>query len=364
MRSLPLPLIRRLVPIKGLSEHSLQILLDQSDWQLIGRGQRLFSMADFSRYYFFILSGEAAFHYPEGRIVHTPEVLFPLGYGMSGLISSAALTDCVCLRIDKNLLDRQLCWDHVAAAIELDLSYRSGYDDEEGWRLTLLKSNLFVKVPPLNVEQIFSCLRPMQVSAGDVVVRQGESGSGGGCYFIRRGMAAVTRRHPGEEIDRHIVDIGYGRCFGEDALIYETVRNASVTMVTDGLLMRLDKPDFMLLLREPEVDHIKSADLDVALATGSQLLDVRISEEFGVARMLDAINTPLACLRLLMASKLSVGQDYIVYCDTGARSRAAVTFLQRQGFRARYLLNGMNGLGFDQRSRFFDVIPPLSPQAI
>lgn len=361
MRSLPLPLIRQLVPLKALHEPSLQLVLDQSEWQLIGRGERLFSSADFNRFHIFILSGEAELRYPQGTALHTPETLFPVGYALPGLASATAITDCVTLRVDKQLLDRQLCWDHVAAEIELDLSYQPEHDDQVAWSLTLLKSNLFLKVPPLNIDQIFSRLRPMQVKAGDVILRQGDVGDG--CYFIRRGTAAVTRRQPGEDIDRHIVDIGYGRCFGEDALVYDTVRNASVTMVTDGLLMRLDKPDFMLLLREPQVEHIKAAELDMALATGVTLLDVRTAEEHDVARLYPAQPAPLGCLRLLMSSRFDLQGDYILYCDTGKRSRAAASLMQKQGFRARYLLNGMASLDADQRERFLDCVPPLSPMA-
>ena len=362
MRSLPLPLIRRLVPLKGLHENSLQALLDQSELQLVGRGQKLFSSADYNRYFFYILSGEAELQFSSGAALHSPEILYPVGYGVSGLLSGVARTDCLILRVDKQLLDRQLCWDHVSAAIELDLSYQPEHDEEVGWRLTLLRSNLFVKVPPLNIDQIFSRLKPMQVNAGEVILRQGEIGDG--CYFIRRGTATVTRRQAGEPKEKHIVDIGYGRCFGEDALIHETVRNATVTMATDGFLMRLDKSDFMVLLREPEIDHLKAADLDVALATGSQLLDVRMEEEFTVSRLSPAANTPLAYLRLLASNQLKLKDDYVLCCDTGRRSRAAAYLLQRLGFRARYLLNGMASLDQAQRERFGEFLAPLLPMPV
>ena len=355
MRSLPLPLIRRLVPLNGLHERSLQALLDQSELQLIGRGQKLCSAADFSRYYFYILSGEAVLSYTEGEVVLSPEVLFPVGYGGGIFASAKTRTDCLVLRIDKQALDRQLCWDHVAAAIELDLTYQPEHDEEVGWRLTLLKSNLFLKVPPLNIEQIFSRLKPVQVKAGEMILRQGEVGEG--CYFIRRGAANITRRQAGEDKETHIASIAYGRCFGEDALIYETVRNANVSMATDGLLMRLDKADFMLLLREPEVEHLKAADLDMALATGSRLLDIRTEDEFAMARLAPSENIPLAYLRLQTTSKMHLNNDYILCCDTGRRSRAAAYLLQRQGYRARYLLNGMSSLDQAQRDIFWESSP-------
>ncbi len=361
MRSVPLSLVRRLVPLPGLSESSLQSLLEQSEWPLTSKGRALFSAADSARFYFYLLSGEAELVYASGSVIHTAEQIFSMGCGLSGLQSVTALTDCVCLRIERSVLDRQLCWDQVASAIELDLSYCSEKDDEASWRLTLLRSNLFLKVPPLNVNQIFSRVKPVRVSADDVILRQGDTGDG--CYFIRQGRAAVTRRFE-DGAEHHLADIGYGRCFGEDALIHNTVRNATVTMTSDGLLMRLDKADFMLLLRESSVKHMKSAELGALLTTDTMLLDVRLPEEFDVARFPRAINTPLACLPLLMATQLDTSKKYLVYCDTGLRSRAAVSLLQEKGFFAQYLLNGIDGLSVQQRAEFLDVVPPLSPVAV
>ena len=362
MRSLPLPLIRRLVPLNGLGENSLQTLLERCEWQLVGRGQRLLPVADMERIHTYLVSGEALLRYAQEEAVQTPDIPFPVGYGTQGLLSATALTDCVCLRVDRQLLERQLCWDHVAAALELALSYRQEQDEESGWQLTLLKSNLFVKVPPLNVGQIYTRLRAMQVRKGDVILKQGEAGDG--CYFIRRGRAAVTRRFPGEDVDRHIVDIGYGRCFGEDALIHDTVRNASVTMISDGLLMRLDKPDFMLLLRETEVDCVRASDLEGVEAGGAVMLDVRMPEEYNIARLQGAKNAPLSSLPLLMSVRLGMQQEYVTYCENGQRSRAAAALLQQRGYRARYLSGGLQGLGSDQRKRLLDVVPPVVPMPV
>lgn len=359
MRSLPLPLIRRLIPLQGLSENSLQSLLDHSDWPLIAQGRQLFSAADLDHFYMYLLSGEAELLYPDGSLVHTAEHAFPIGYGLTGLQSVTALTDCVCLRIEKKWLDRQLCWDHVASAIELDFASQADKDEEASWCVTLLRSNLFLKVPPLNINKMFSQLRPMQVSAGEVILRQGDSGDG--CYFIRRGRAAVTRLHEGDHDERHIVDIGYGRCFGEDALIHDTVRNATVTMISDGLLMRLDKADFMLLLREPSVGQIKPSEMEAALSAGAVLLDVRLPEEFDVARLVHAVNAPLPCLPLLLSTQLDVSREYVVYCDTGSRARAAVSLMQEKGIRARYLQGGINGMQQERYAHLMDIVPPLSP---
>jgi rhodanese-related sulfurtransferase len=357
MRSLPLPLIRRLIPLKGLQEHALQSLLEQCEWQLTGRGQSLFSVADFESCHIYILSGEAELLYPGGVAVHTPEIPFPLGFGIAGVPVGFARTDCVCLRVDKQLLDRSLCWGQMAAATELELSYQPEHDEEAIWRLTLLKSNLFMKVSPININLMFASLKPMQVKAGEVILRQGESGEG--CFFIRRGTATVTRQFPDEPVERHVLNIGYGHCLGEESLVYKTVRNATVTMACDGFLMRLDKTDFMTLLREPEMESIKSNDLDTALANGAVVLDVRSPDEFAVYHLRNASNTPLSSLHLLVSPAVYGNASLIVCCDTGKRSCAAVSLLQKQGLNARYLLNGLNGLSMDQRNSLLSVVLPF-----
>jgi rhodanese-related sulfurtransferase len=123
--------------------------------------------------------------------------------------------------------------------------------------------------------------------------------------------------------------------------------------------MRLDKTDFMTLLREPEMESIKSNDLDTALANGAVVLDVRSPDEFAVYHLRNASNTPLSSLHLLVSPAVYGNASLIVCCDTGKRSCAAVSLLQKQGLNARYLLNGLNGLSMDQRNSLLSVVLPF-----
>jgi rhodanese-related sulfurtransferase len=99
--------------------------------------------------------------------------------------------------------------------------------------------------------------------------------------------------------------------------------------------------------------------LSAELAADAICIDVRLLEEFDVARLHQSENIPLSCLRLLMETQLDIHKKYIVYCDTGLRSRAAVSLLQEQGFSAQYLLNGIDGFDAQQRAELLDVVPPL-----
>jgi CRP-like cAMP-binding protein len=45
-----------------------------------------------------------------------------------------------------------------------------------------------------------------------------------------------------------LAELKEGDAFGEEALVADTVRNATVVMKTDGMLLRLSKQDFNELL--------------------------------------------------------------------------------------------------------------------
>lgn len=177
----------------------------------------------------------------------------PIAHHQPRAFTAIAESDCSLLRIDSDRLDKLLTWSEVADYLQLSISRQRDLDEDVDWMMTVLKSNLFFKVPPLNVEHIFSRLTPQVVYSGDVIIRQGEMGDF--CYFIKEGEAEVTRHIDGKR--QHLATIGIGRCFGEDALVNETVRNASVSMSSDGVLMRLDKQDFYRLLKEPNVASIE-----------------------------------------------------------------------------------------------------------
>ena len=85
--------------------------------------------------------------------------------------------------------------------------------------------------------------------AGEVVIKQGDEGDY--FYAIVQGRCLVTRESPLNQKGIKLAELGVGETFGEEALIAEAKRNATVTMITDGVLMRLNKQDFRDLMHEP-----------------------------------------------------------------------------------------------------------------
>ncbi|MBB3168562.1 cyclic nucleotide-binding domain-containing protein [Simiduia aestuariiviva] len=332
--------VRTLVPLKAMGDAHLRELLQHCPEQMVFKGQSLFEAGSFDRQHIYLLHGDVEFSYPNGvaEIVKGRSSLFPLVPEQPRPCTAIALTDCSVLRINSDQLDKLLTWSQVAEYLKIDTAYQPELDEDVDWMLTILKSNLFFKVPPTNIGEIFSRLQPRVVEQGEVILRQGEVGDG--CYFIKEGNAEVLRSADGVQRPQHLADIGPGRCFGEDALVNETVRNATVRMTSDGVLMVMDKQDFIRLLKEPQVNSLPLSALNT-VQEQAVLIDVRTEDEYALGHLPRAVNIPVSLLRL-KTRMLDISQEYVLYCDTGRRSNAATSLLQKLGYNVSYLHRGVN----------------------
>src|SRR5438874_1203583 len=160
--------------------------------------------------------------------------------------------------------------------------------------------------------------------AGEVVIKQGDEGDY--FYIIVNGKCAVTRETPLSRDGIKLAELGVGDSFGEEALIAEAKRNATITMMTDGVLMRLNKQDFRELMNEPLLQWVSIEQARAIIARGGRWLDVRLPSEHQTLSIEGAVNVPLYLIRLKL-STLDRNTPYVAYCDTGRRSSAAAYIL-------------------------------------
>ena len=188
----------------------------------------------------------------------------------------------------------------------------------------------------LSFNQLVRCAETMQtwtVAAGEDVVLEGQQGDY--FYVIESGQAEVVRG--GTPIAR----LGAGASFGEEALLQEIARNATVRMVSDGRLLRLAKSDFDRLLKPELVDVIQPDALRGLIERGEvELIDCRNEEEWELWRLPRARLMPLDQLRE-RARGLDRSRTYVVYCRTGRRAIAAAFLLRQLGLEARCLKGGI-----------------------
>ncbi len=236
--------------------------------------------------------------------------------------------------IDEDYLDDLLTTDQTAS---YEVAEIDGEDPE--WMFRLLTPPAFQRVPSRNLAALFARLEAVEVHAGDVVIREGDTGDY--YYLIKSGQARVTRRHGDKENALADLDIGDG--FGEEALLSGDPRNATVSMLSDGTLMRLSKPDFDQILREPLVQWVDMKQAGNLIKGGAGLLDVRLEDEFRAHTLAGAHNLPLYLLRFKSKS-LDKRRKYVLFCQTERRSCAAAFLLTQRGFDVYVLKGGINAV--------------------
>lgn len=349
-------LLQTMVPVNALTEDHLNTLLRDTQVEVLCRGQTIVQRGDCDDTHIYLLSGKVSIDNGCGETLiicaEDPQARFPLAHFQPRLETVTATDDCQIIRFASAQLDAMLAWDQAANYIILDITGQRDLDEDADWMLTLLRSNLFYKVPPMNIRQILSRFRAQFAHSGDVIIRQGEAGDG--CYFIKEGAVSVYRAADARSASELVAELEVGRCFGEDALVNDAPRNATVVMRENGVLMKLDKQDFFLLLKAPTVHSLTLAEVDRELMSGAELIDVRTESEYELAHADKALNMPLMILKL-KSRLLDRDKRYIAYCNSGRRSSAAAYLLNEDGYNVTVLRNGFEALPLAQRLRFLDV---------
>jgi CRP-like cAMP-binding protein len=328
-------------PIDSLKKDNLSALVKKTKVRDAQPGEALFREADAEKRTFYVLSGTVELREgarSAGRITGgTEDARNPLSPKLPRRHTAIATTPVEYITIDSDLLDVMLTWDQTGSYEVSELRGEAGGSDD--WMTTLLQTKAFHKIPPANIQAIFMRLQQVNHKAGDVVIKQGDEGDY--FYVITRGKCVVTRETPLNKEGIRLAELQVGDTFGEEALISEAKRNATVAMETDGSLMRLGKEDFRKLLNEPMLDWVDATAAEKVIREGGQWLDVRLPSEFEAYHNEGAINVPLYFIRLKLKT-LDSSVRYVVCCDTGRRSSAGAFILNERGFQTYVLKGGLN----------------------
>jgi CRP-like cAMP-binding protein len=333
--------LKNLVPLFTLSEERLRELAALSHMRDHAAGTHIFREGDVDNQTLYLLNGQVQLHRTSGNLEEviaagTPEAKHPLGDHQPRQTSALALTDTTILHIDNNVLDYMITWDQVASLAQAPAGVSeepgSSHDIQEfRWMNKMLSAVPFQNIPSANMHDLLERMEQVPVKKGDIIVRQGEPGDY--YYLVESGKAKVTQQV-------ELAQLGEGASFGEEALISDSVRNATVTMESDGLLLRLSKQHFNEMLKEPLIHWVTLDDALNKVKQGAIWLDVRLAREFAHYHLANACNIPLNELRQRM-DELDKDTTYICYCKTGRRSSAASFLLSQAGFKVFVLRGGM-----------------------
>jgi rhodanese-related sulfurtransferase len=346
--------LANLEPFSSFSAERLLELLDFCHVETVPQGGnpvKLFGLDGKSVY---LIGGRIELFFRDGHSmavsVQTEIAKHPLGKRLPGIVSASALCESRLLHVDDGLLDRIMVLDHVC---QQDLAGNapplSSQDSPIGipvnakrlfnagmFSADSLKNGPLVHVPTANIGLLLQRIEAIAVRAGDIIIREGDDGDY--YYLMDSGRARVTRCVGG--VDLPLAELKEGDVFGEEALISDAKRNATVVMESVGTLLRLGRQDFLALLKEPLLHKINYHQAMEAAEQGAVWLDVGSPPEHRYDRLDGAMNIPLNDIRNAIGI-LDRGRKYIAYCQSGRRSAAAAFILTQAGYNVQVLDGGL-----------------------
>lgn len=173
-------------------------------------------------------------------------------------------------------------------------------------------------------------LEDIELNAGETVFSQYTSGDY--FYIIKQGEVRIEMDAFGPQKGQH-VELGAGGYFGDEALIADSPRNASVTMVTEGVLGRLTREAFNEIVKNSLVNPISIDQIGKMIPADYECIDVRLSVERRLAKADNARNIPISHLRQSL-DHLEKKTTYIVGPESDRRSELGAYLLRQAGFDA------------------------------
>lgn len=258
----------------------------------------------------------------------------PLNSASPTKVSAVAKSAVIILSVESDFSDLVLAWSESgsegnAESMEEHSEFEAA--EEGDWMSSLLQSPFFNKIPPGNIRQLFLRFKSQKVTADEIIIKDGERGDF--FYVLEVGSAKV--------IDKQgaiLAALRPGDYFGEEALVGDTTRNATVKMLTPGKLMCLEKSDFLTLLQEPIRRFITYEELtkNTEIQNRYQIIDVRLPLERRFQSVPQSRNIPLSQLRKNLPS-LDQTQIYVVTDDAGRRADVAAQLLNQAGYETLIL---------------------------
>ena len=348
-------MLKRFEPVGSLSEVRLKELAELCYLEQIEKGGDPFRGRGVAGQTVYLLHGELAIRRDDGSsqviVGDSDDARHPLGRRGGAFRGAQAITDVTLVRIDDELLDIMVTWDQMAPGSDQPDSQLTAARGEPSsianWSIVSgmfsvsnLRYGAFAQLPAAHIESLLEHFQRMEVKAGDVVIREGAEGDY--YYVLESGRARVERMIGG--VTMLLAELKGGDAFGEEALVSEAKRNATVTMKSDGVILRLDKQDFVELLKEPLLHRITMDEARQRAITGAQWIDVRYPSEYQYDKLQGAINIPLSEIRNAFGV-LDQAKEYIIYCQSERRSSAAAFLLAQRGYKAYLLQGGLWGAG-------------------
>lgn len=334
----------RLVPLGQLDTDRLLELHKHLVIETLPAGTCLFTRGQHNSQVIYLLDGEVDYILNQARTMITakaPQARQPLDPHQPRQFTAIARTSVQIVQIERKLLDLFVAQQQRSGYLVKEISTELKTTDDDSWMETILQSVIFQMIPPINIQMMFAKFNPLNVSKGEIIFRQGQMGDD--FYLVKSGYCAVLRKENDAEGWRFIAELEPGQGFGEEALLTDNPRNATIQMTSDGTLLRLARQDFNELIKTPVIKTITYQNALELIRSGAIWLDVRDNDERQKISLPQSLHVPFSMLREYF-TVLAKDHPMIIYCDNTQRSACAAYLLNAQGFEAIVLEGGTDAL--------------------
>lgn len=331
--------IRKLIPLATLPGMVFNALCAELTIEEVDNAP-LFKRGDVDNRLTYLLDGEVALQ-ADGLIVETitaqsDAARFALAHQVPRKIDAMARGKIRFLRLEAEAVNKLSSIEYYEdnSPMIVDESDENAGD----WMTTLLKSPVFQRLPPANLQTILMALETVDYEKGSYIIEQGAQGDY--YYLLKKGQCLVTRKPSANAKEIKLGVLDKGETFGEDSLLTGAPRTVSIIALTDTSLLRLDKQIFVKLIKEPSLKYLNYQDLDAVIKQGAQLLDIRPPDEFERRHVEGSLNLPYFSLRMQLKS-LNRERTAVIICSDGKASEAGAFLLLKNKFNAVVLKGGM-----------------------
>src|SRR5258708_6218404 len=245
-----------LTPLAGLSPERLAELAQVAVVERGARGSDPLKERMKAAQSVFLLQGELLLAYEGGGTLvvvgGSEETRQALNRQKPRIGRSKAITDVDLLSVEDDVLDILAPGDEVAGgwgegsvmgrAVRSDARLITG-----AFSLSTLRSGAFAQLPAAHIDELLKRFERVKSPRGDLVIREGDEGDF--YYVVESGRFQVERLIGGAKVV--LAELKSGDAFGEEALVLEAKRNATVVSLGEGVLLRLAKEGFNAPLRGP-----------------------------------------------------------------------------------------------------------------
>jgi len=339
-------LLANLVPLNTLDEAGLQALLQNVDVEVLSKGDVLFKEGDVDHVNVYLLSGKVGLDSNGSQVDQVDEssatARFPLAHQLPRNFTAIALSRAEIVRIDSRILSEALAANESKGQVVEDVSVE---EEDEDWMSQLLQSRVMQNIPAANLQGVMMRMQESPVKEGEMIITEGDEGDF--YYLLHRGQAAVLKWDEDQQEQTELSRLGPGASFGEDALLSDSPRGSSVQMLTDGIVLKLGKEDFIELIQHPLSESVNYEEACAIVEDGGKWLDVRSPEAYEKGHLPGAINMPHQTLRFQIPS-LSDEHHYVIVSQSGRRALASAFLFLERGFHVSTLDGGYDNVPHDE----------------